>query len=497
MIMLFGSVFLGEAVAQENYQLIVNILFAVIVVLYLLKFYQYSFLIFVLISISGVVVSLPIGNLPGGLLGMGFFTVAALYTLLRHGNQNLLPSVWRGGLLSALAVMAVFGCLYLFQLANPISPHEFSSRQTLRALAAAVGPALVLGYWCVNRNSPLFRVGSLSGLLLVMGVVTGIHLAYRVYLMSKGYLGAELDLSETAAPVSYRLIGPVSMSPFALRSLGPLAVFTAAFIAFKPSKPRMADNETTDYPIDPWSKKVAWVLLVLGLIGALLSSGRAAVLLSGVGLVMALFYHKRAVPLMGLSVLGLLMVVVINIFSTQLAERLPFSVNRSVSILLVSSHIGSDKASQSISSSTNWRKELAGLAYDEWVSDASIFIRGRGVYAFTASDEMASGYYGVMKSSLKTAAAHVRWLELALTFGLLGIMASYFLHLNLCVRTCAIMRCYGSVLPPLFAPWTFLLCISLPLSLISTASMSPLVITGILASSYQMPRNNEVNGMTL
>lgn len=490
-----GAIFLGDAVAQENYRLMLNLLIALIAIAYLVKFYQYGFLIFLAITISGTVVQIPIGVLNSGLVGMGFFTISAGYTLLRKNQHVHGAPLWRPGLLLPLIIMIIFGCLYLFQLAMPYSPHEFSPKQTLRALAVAVAPAIVLACWAVNKNSSLFHFGSMRSVLLIMSGIIVFHLGYRIYLISQGYLVAELEMGESQVPVSYHLFGPVSMSPFALRELGPLAVFTSAYIVFKPVQPGQAAENYGTVKLGRGSRQLAWLLLLLGLVAALLSSGRAAVLLSLVGIVSALFYYKRIVPLSVLGAGGLLTIVVLNIFASQLNEKLPFAVNRSISMLILTNYGSSNKAAQSIESSTNWRRELAGLAYEEWVSDSGIFMRGRGVYKYTASDAAANksgdGYTEVMESSLKTAAAHIRWLELALTFGVIGIVFWYILHVNLFIKVIRIIKNHGQSISPMFISWGALLCLSLPQSLISTTSMSPLIITGLLATSYPMFKRSD------
>lgn len=486
---------LGNQVAAGEYKLILGWIAVILAIFYFAKLYRYSCVIVLFVAMTGLSFDSPVGRMVSSHLALGLFCMTAGYELFRQAPNHQVVKTWKGGTAFYLFAIFVLSVMYLYQVASPVNPYEFNSKQTFKALIEFVGPFLILIFWCIKSDAYVFRIGPMRPILMMFYYLLLAHIAFRIYLMSVGALqfGAD-DSGGGDASSSYHLFGGFTASPFILRSLGPAATAIAVFIAMSPESKndRNLQYQPTNLlmGLPPWfvsTRMMAWSIVIMGMMGAVLSGGRAAVIVAILACVLSAIYYRKYLLVLISVVSLILLIVVVNIAPSTL-DKLPPAIGRTLGIVDFGN---ASRSSKSIKGSSNWRERLAILAYDEWVSDTDIFIRGRGVYSFSQSDIYAMDTLDVdeekLISSLRTGNAHVWWLVLALKFGLISIILWYSMHLYLCFKGGAISwRLRGKGVPPLFVACIFILSLAFMQSLVSTGRVGVFSLLALLAASRHL-----------
>jgi len=493
------SLILGNLVAVGDYGSMLMGAAVFLAVLYFLKLYQYASLFVMGLALLGIIYHSPVGVIEGSHMALGLFCVTAFYELFLSSKDVVSVRLFKFiGVFSIICVI-VLGVMFLYQVANPVSVHDFSIKQTFKGLLELLAPFLIFIFWMIKSDAYVFRWGSNRPLLIVLYYLLIPHILFRVYLISQGLVAFGVDrLDNSVSEAAYSLPGGLAVSPYILRTLGPLAVVLGSFILLSP----VSKGEKGKAPLGvlmlsglpPWAKStrgLCLTLMFLGFIAALLSSGRAAPLLSVIGVVVAAIYFRHYLVMVFLGVFCLLITAGLNMFP-EVLDKMPQAVSRSVAVLI----IGDDSnASKSIGSSSSWREELADLAYDEWTSDVDIFIRGRGVYTFSQLDayalEAQGGYEAKMISSLRTGNVHVRSLVLGLRFGFIALICWYGLHLYLCFSGSRIsLRLRSSGRSPMFVAYVYMLCLTFIISFMTSAGLGIPLVLGFLMATREMEKNN-------
>src|SRR4029077_17000874 len=147
-------------------------------------------------------------------------------------------------------------------------------------------------------------------------------------------------------------------NPFMLRVLGPMAVLLGAITLC------LARDSTGV------SRKLSMILLSVGCLGSLLSSGRAAVTIAVLLVLAMLLLRKQIGAFLIISILAGLFVLFINVFSDWINHTVPVALSRPLQWVMVSKN---KEAEASIESSSHWREDLFKMAIAEWRSDPRIF----------------------------------------------------------------------------------------------------------------------------
>jgi O-antigen ligase len=178
------------------------------------------------------------------------------------------------------------------------------------------------------------------------------------------------------------------------------------------------------------SRKLSFILILLGSVGCLLSGGRAAVTTSIFLVLATLLLRRRVRAFCAILALAGCIILFVNIFSSSINREAPVPLLRPLQWVMINKN---DAASNSIDSSTRWREELFQMAIEEWRSDPRIFWFGRATYGFGVSDAFAyrisGGFRAGQESSLRRGATHNLVTDLLVTYGLVGCVLYYCLIL--------------------------------------------------------------------
>jgi len=493
------SLFLGTSVAEGDYKTIIIGVGVVIGVLYFVKLYQYAGLFVMGVAFSGITYHSPVGAIDSSYMALGLFCLTAIYELFIKSEDKVETKKFKLiGVFSCVCVF-LFGVMFVYQILNPVSAHEFSLKQTFKAELQLCAPFFVLIFWMIKSDAYVFRWGSNRPMLIVLYYVLVFHIIFRIYLISQGLVTFGIDrLDDSVGEAAYSLPGGLAVSPYILRSIGPLAVVLGGFILLSPTS--KGEKGATGFGLlllsglPPWvrsTRALCVTLMFLGFAGALLSSGRSAPQLSIFGVIVAAVYFRHYLMVFLTGLVCFLFVFCLNIFPGIL-DKMPQAVSRSVAVVIIKDD---SNTSKSIGSSSSWREELAHLAYEEWTSDADIFTRGRGVYTFSQLDNYAldiqGGYEAKMISSLRTGNVHVLFLVLGLRFGVVALIFWCALHLSLSFLGARIslgLRRSGK--SPIFVAYIYMLCLSFFLSFVTMSGLTISLVLGLLMATREMEKNN-------
>jgi hypothetical protein len=215
---------------------------------------------------------------------------------------------------------------------------------------------------------------------------------------------------------------------FALRGLSPLVMlFSGACISTKwfKQQPRA-------------TQRLFHIVMILSVIGAAISGGRATLAVTIVMFMAVLVVQKRVGLLMACFGTFAILIAAANVLSDYVYKA-PALLRRSVNWALV--HPDAE-AAESISGSSQWRLDLFNAALTEWHSDPRIFWFGRGTYAYGAGDWTAillQGEEAKLQSSLRRGDTHNMITDLLVCFGLCGLILFFttvlsFLYLVWTIR---------------------------------------------------------------
>ena len=197
---------------------------------------------------------------------------------------------------------------------------------------------------------------------------------------------------------------------FALRGLSPLVALYGITMLTSRNKSLTAGGQ-----------KFLWVLLLgLGIIGSVLSMGRATMVITALLVILCLLIRKHIAAVAVIFLLFIFIIVGARIAYEADKDYVPFGLQRSLAII---PGMDMPEAKGDIDASSNWRWMLATSAFNEWKSNSRKFFIGRGVHAFTERDMMViklQGYFGSMDVSLRRGATHNIVTDLLITIGLVG-----------------------------------------------------------------------------
>jgi O-antigen ligase len=268
------------------------------------------------------------------------------------------------------------------------------------------------------------------GLVFLFGITFNIIL--RVY--ASFFLGSgERDL------VTQEIISPSALfipvlnltdNIYALRGLSPLVALFG--IAMLTSKNKSVNKKTQNF---------LWVLLlVLGVVGSLVSMGRATIAITIFLIIVCLLVRKKIAAVALMFLIFVFLIVGTRIAYEADRDYVPFGLQRSLAMI---PGMDMPEAEGDIDASSNWRWLLATSAFDEWKSNSRKFFIGRGVHAFTERDLVLiklQGYFGAMDVALRRGTTHNIVTDLLITVGLLGTILYVFLFVGFIVSIIKIIK---------------------------------------------------------
>lgn len=248
------------------------------------------------------------------------------------------------------------------------------------------------------------------GILFLLGITFNIILrTYSTFFLGLGE--RDLVTGEMISPSAlYIPVLNLSDNIFALRGLSPLvALFGIAMLTSR------------NKALTGGSQKFLWLtLLLLGIIGSVLSMGRATMVITALLVILCLLIRKHIAAVAVIFLLFVFLIVGARIAYETNKDYIPFGLQRSLAMI---PGMDMPEAKGDIDASSNWRWLLATNAFDEWKSNSRKFFIGRGVHAFTERDIMViklQGYFGGMEVALRRGATHNIVTDLLITVGLVG-----------------------------------------------------------------------------
>jgi hypothetical protein len=251
------------------------------------------------------------------------------------------------------------------------------------------------------------------GIIFLLGIAFNIILrAYSSYIVGVGE--KDLVTGEMISPsVLYIPVVNLADNVFVLRGLSPLVALFG--IAMLTSRNKNLIGKGQNF---------LWVsLLVLGIVGSVLSMGRATMVITVLLVILCLLIRKHIAAVAIIFLLFVFLIVGARIAYEADKDYVPFGIQRSLAMI---PGMDMPEAKGDIDASSEWRWMLATRALDEWKSNSRKFFIGRGVHAFTDRDIAVGkldGYYGVMDINLRRATTHNIVTDLLLTIGLLGFVS--------------------------------------------------------------------------
>ena len=257
---------------------------------------------------------------------------------------------------------------------------------------------------------PIKKPHTWIGVLFLLGITFNIILrAYSTFALGVG----EKDLVTgefIGASVLYIPVLNLTDNIYALRGLSPLvALFGIAMLTSR--------NKN----LTGGGQKILWVLLlILGIVGSMLSMGRATIMITAFLVLLCLIIRKHIAAVAVIFLLFVFLIVGARIAYETDRNYVPFGLQRSLAMI---PGMDMPEAKGDIDSSTDYRWTLAMLTFTEWSSNSRKFFVGRGVHAFSDRDLLVLKYgdvYSKMNFAVRRGATHNIVTDLLITVGLLG-----------------------------------------------------------------------------
>jgi hypothetical protein len=296
-------------------------------------------------------------------------------------------------------ILYIAGHFY-FNKKDPYSPADFSLPNMVKSYFQVCAPTVMLWYFVRRPQIVAVKSGFFNRIMWLCAIGLIVNICLRLIAIVKGW---EITLYTQ----------PVRENVFALRALGPMAVLLGSVLLT--SKAREDEGRG-------W---FAVFLLLAGILGAAISGGRAALVISAAYFVAVLMFRGRWRAVCSAGLAFLLFVGVVNLSAREINSSNDLFVQRSFQWLLFQK----GAASADIGSSSAWRTDLFFRAIAEWRSDARLFWFGRSTYGFGVEDEIAGdilgGYEASIQTSLRRGVTHALLSDLLVAYGLIGCVLFY------------------------------------------------------------------------
>jgi hypothetical protein len=352
-------------------------------------------------------------------------SVIAIFVHSQRGHESQLLEV--AGIRGARILVGIF---IAYLIAHAMTGHVFPHRPldyNLKNAAKAyfgTGAAFGLFFW-MSLSLYEFKVnrGWSKSLMWIVVLSVIANFGYLVWITLRGYgdinsIYATNTVSNEAIFYTVPVLN-LSLNHHALRSLAPEGVLLLMLFLFNRS---WCFNSGWLIRILMWGA----VLLCVG--GAIMSGGRATLLLC-LMMVGVVLVKRRQIGAIAAGMVGAaLLVAFVNVFSHQINQNAPLYISRSLQFVMIEKGF----AAQTIDSSDDSRKAARDEALKEWRADNRVMLFGRGVYQYLGVD-----YHAYRKNQVGDSQAfaemasragftHNLIVDLLIQYGLAGLFL-YFL----------------------------------------------------------------------
>jgi MFS family permease len=362
-------------------------------------------------------------------IALSFLGCYVLTHCWRKDFYNLPPELrdLKTFLFVSLVFVLYIATIFFWNHEDPLAGESVSWRNQVKSfIQMGLGLGIVwfaITSWrfsTVPRN-PFFVMGLVFLFSLLVNI--GIR-AYAIFFQGYSglFMGDEGNMLSDRPSTLFIPILNLTENIYQLRGLGPISATLGIVMWVCPGKLNMT------LP----NRVMSVSLFFVGLAGTLMSGGRASILILFIAAGLILFFNRRFKSLLVMVAFVVITILFVKIIYETDPNLVPLTVQRTVALI---PGIDMQEAKAHIEGSSNWRQELATLAFREWLSNARIFWFGRSVYEFSSVDTILSqtgdAYTNMMYISLRRGATHNKVTDLLVTVGLIGFLLYLFCEIVL------------------------------------------------------------------
>ncbi len=386
------------------------------VMLYIGTLWRFSWLGAILVGLLGFSIMPTSFQIPADLmccgLALGMTTTVLMRRALGAPSPEALvtPGLSAGPMVAMLVIYVSYLSLQgMYGEISPVYAGQYSLKNTIKGYAEDVMPPVTLVLLVILR----YRLPSMDTLgrwVTPVMVIAILSLSiYRVYQISQGVFDADVT-----SPGMGILIPGINLIPgeFSLRVAAPIAVLWASSRIF-----------TRYEGISRREWLMNGLLILLALVAAILSTGRAVPALCLLGICAMAFMSRRHGFLLVTIAAFILFIVGVNL-AGPFIDDLPYSIRRSVAVL----RFGGSDDKDAIAGSTTMRQFLVTEGMKEVRSNPRILATGRGVLEFTLADariNASDAEYDKWMLAVRTGRLHRTSANQLIRYGAVGAILYY------------------------------------------------------------------------
>ena len=418
-----GALFFGSVIGQSRFVDLSIYGLVALLFLYLSFLYKFTWQIVLFLVWSGV--NLNFGfRLSSQQYAAAILLIYGIIIFLLgrnpYPNPAFLKRVNGKGLFICSGVLLFYGALsFALNKTLPFDGGSYTTINMLKAYASTFAPVVVL--FLAIRMPYTFRVGknAISTIIWILAIGLVLNFANTIHLFRQGYGGFSILTDESGdVGMFYIPLINATLGVFTMRVLAPTAViFAFAFLC----QPGWFKAQTL------LLKALVVSVLGLGLLGSVVSGGRAAVLLSLVYAVIIAFLYRRIILIFASMCLVFLVVLFANIFSKFINNDMPIFVARPLQYVMIEK----GSSMKSIENSSDYRSSLFYEALKEWRDDSRVFLFGRSVYTpldYTEVKKIVGDKESFLMVNINSGTCHALLPSVLIQYGIFGGVLYYLVY---------------------------------------------------------------------
>lgn len=414
----FIAIYLGIVVADENYLLLGLITAAIFAAIAMGLAHKHLLTIGLTLAILDLWIA-PLGFKTSSMEQSGIiaFSLWLLIFWRKDFNSDAPASFRKSNLYGVFTASTVIAFLYVgmhfvYNMWYPYESNAFGWKGASKAYLQAFGPLLMIVVIMASRILLPLDAKRSKTLFFVFFLAYVVSLIVKcAYLLKSGPLDGEvLSLTEKSemSRTFYIPVLNIWDSYYTLRTAAPAATLVGATCYFCGKMPKI--------------RLVSFLLMSLGLIGSLISGGRATLLFSLAFIAAALIHSGRKVETFIASILLAALLSILFLLPTSVLQNMPWQVQRSVA--MVRSDLKT-QAADSIKGSTDMREDYFLYAWNYWRSgDFRLLLTGRSVGSMEAQDiqMFQASDPNVIFFAIRRIATHNGLTDMLIGWGALGYL---------------------------------------------------------------------------
>ena len=418
-----GALFFGSVIGQSRFVDLSLYGLVALFFLYLSFLYKFTWQIVLFLVWSGVNLNYGFRLTSQQYAAAILLVYGIIIFLLRknpYPNPVFLKRVNGKSLFIWSGILLFYGTLtFALNKTMPFDGGSYNTKNMLKAYASTFAPVLVLFF--ALRMPYTFRVGknAISTIIWILAIGLVLNFANTIHLFRQGYGGMSILADESAdVGMFYIPLINATLGVFTMRVLAPTAViFAFAFLC----QPGWFKAQTL------LLKFLSVSVLGLGLLGSVVSGGRAAVLLALVYAIIVALIYRRVILIFASMCLVLLVVLFANIFSKFINNDMPVFVARPLQYVMIEK----GSSMRTIENSSDYRSTLFIEALKEWKDDSRVFLFGRSVYTamdYTEVKRIVGDKESFLMVNINSGTCHALLPSVLIQYGIFGGLLYYLVY---------------------------------------------------------------------